>query len=237
MDGNKFLFDRIAEAIQATGQSGEYSRGMCNGMLFVKSLIDGKEPEYFQKAGAGEPEDLSVENSRSTLLKFRPGLTVAEYPGALEQAHYPTPRTYFVEVADGGRYVFPGATLTFTRHGDGRETYELYDSADELLLHIDAANVKRIARADKTDVKERTSAEVLADGQTIRSLDYCIARLQEIIFDTMGGKDMGAPPEMFINPRMKIDGGFEVMFHGLNLSVTLAYLRAFRNMLHGDAET
>lgn len=53
MDGNKFLFDRIDEAIQATGQSNEYYRGMCNGMLFAKSLIDGAEPEYFKSTDAG----------------------------------------------------------------------------------------------------------------------------------------------------------------------------------------
>lgn len=54
MDGNKFLFDRIADGVQATGQSNEYCRGMCNGMLFVKSLIDGAEPKYFERADAGE---------------------------------------------------------------------------------------------------------------------------------------------------------------------------------------
>lgn len=56
MDGNKFLFDRIEEAIQATGQSNEYYRGMCNGMLFVKSLIDGKVPDYFRDTQNGESD-------------------------------------------------------------------------------------------------------------------------------------------------------------------------------------
>lgn len=60
MDGNKFLFDRIAEAIQATGQSNEYYRGMCNGMLFAKSLIDGAEPEYFKSAEAGTRQNSPV---------------------------------------------------------------------------------------------------------------------------------------------------------------------------------
>lgn len=44
----------IDNAVSATGQSDEYFRGMCNGMLFVKSLIDGKEPEYF-----GDAEEVS----------------------------------------------------------------------------------------------------------------------------------------------------------------------------------
>lgn len=51
-NGNGFLFERIEAAIQMTGQSDEYFRGMCNGMRFVKALIDGKEPEYFGYFGA-----------------------------------------------------------------------------------------------------------------------------------------------------------------------------------------
>lgn len=228
---NKFLFDRIAEAIQATGQDNEYSRGMCNGMLFVKSLIDGKEPEYFRQADAvngGEPEELSEEEFREAILKFRPGLTVAEYPGALERARYPAPHTYFIEIEDGGRYIFPCARLTHTRYGDGRETYELHNDADELLLCIDAANVKRIARADKTGAKEKNHAESLGGGETECSLDYIIARLQEISDDTTEG----ASPAVTL--RQKTDGSFEPALLDLSLSATLAYLRAFRTLLSAD---
>ncbi len=54
--GKDNLFAAIDEAIAATGQSNEYYRGMCNGMLFVKSMIDGKEPQYFEKNNQGDGE-------------------------------------------------------------------------------------------------------------------------------------------------------------------------------------
>ena len=40
------LIDAIDFAIKATGSQDEYSIGLCNGMRYVKSLIDGKEPQY-----------------------------------------------------------------------------------------------------------------------------------------------------------------------------------------------
>lgn len=58
MLGQDNLFAAIDKAIAATGQSDEYFKGMCNGMLFVKSLIDGKEPKYFSDAA---PESPTVE--------------------------------------------------------------------------------------------------------------------------------------------------------------------------------
>ena len=42
----KFLLSAIRFAVKATGQSDPYLQGMCNGMLYVKALIDGKEPKY-----------------------------------------------------------------------------------------------------------------------------------------------------------------------------------------------
>lgn len=46
--GKGNLVAAIDEAITVAGQSDEYFRGMCNGMIYVKSLIDGKKPEYFE---------------------------------------------------------------------------------------------------------------------------------------------------------------------------------------------
>lgn len=54
--GKDNLFAAIDEAIAATGQSDEYFRGMCNGMLLVKALIDGKEPDYFRDTRNGESD-------------------------------------------------------------------------------------------------------------------------------------------------------------------------------------
>lgn len=77
MDGNKFLFDRIAEAVQATGQGDKYSRGMCNGMLFVKSLIDGKEPEYFREADGGKAQEEADEKKfLKSIANIRPTVDV-----------------------------------------------------------------------------------------------------------------------------------------------------------------
>ena len=45
---SKKLIDSIQEAIRATGQSDEYFRGMCNGLLYAQFLVDGKEPQYFR---------------------------------------------------------------------------------------------------------------------------------------------------------------------------------------------
>lgn len=42
---NKLLAD-IDFAITATGTSDAYYTGMVNGMKYVKSLIDGKKPEF-----------------------------------------------------------------------------------------------------------------------------------------------------------------------------------------------
>ena len=43
---DKKLIDDIDFAIKATGSQDDYSMGMRNGMRYVKSLIDGKEPQY-----------------------------------------------------------------------------------------------------------------------------------------------------------------------------------------------
>ena len=40
------LIQIIEEGIKATGIADEYSVGMCNGMKWCKSLLDGKEPVY-----------------------------------------------------------------------------------------------------------------------------------------------------------------------------------------------
>lgn len=40
------MIDAINFAIKATDSQDDYSMGMCNGMRYVKSLIDGKEPQY-----------------------------------------------------------------------------------------------------------------------------------------------------------------------------------------------
>ena len=45
-NANVDIVKAIAFAIDATDGDDEYSRGMRNGMRYVKSLIDGKEPEY-----------------------------------------------------------------------------------------------------------------------------------------------------------------------------------------------
>lgn len=96
-----------------------------------------------------------------------------------------------------------------------------------------AETVKRIARADKTDAKEKTCAEVIEGGETTRSLDYVIARLNEIVIDTLARK-MPGQAEMWINPRWEFDGDFEAVFQGLNLTATLAYLRAYRALVRAD---
>jgi len=44
------LLNDIDFAVDATGAGDEYCIGMCNGMLYVKSLIDGEEPNYFHSA-------------------------------------------------------------------------------------------------------------------------------------------------------------------------------------------
>ena len=43
---NADLIQKIEEGIKATGTADEYSVGMCNGMKWCKSLLDGKEPKY-----------------------------------------------------------------------------------------------------------------------------------------------------------------------------------------------
>lgn len=43
---NDKLIQIIEEGIKATGIADEYSVGMCNGMKWCKSLLDGKAPEY-----------------------------------------------------------------------------------------------------------------------------------------------------------------------------------------------
>lgn len=43
---NDDLIQKIEEGIKATGTADEYSVGMCNGMRWCKSLLDGKEPKY-----------------------------------------------------------------------------------------------------------------------------------------------------------------------------------------------
>lgn len=43
---NDKLIQIIEEGIKATGTADEYSVGMCNGMKWCKSLLDGKAPEY-----------------------------------------------------------------------------------------------------------------------------------------------------------------------------------------------
>ena len=43
---NGDLIQKIEEGIKATGTADEYSVGMCNGMKWCKSLLDGKAPEY-----------------------------------------------------------------------------------------------------------------------------------------------------------------------------------------------
>jgi hypothetical protein len=44
---NVDLIKKIEEGIKATGTADEYSVGMCNGMKWCKSLLDGKEPMYY----------------------------------------------------------------------------------------------------------------------------------------------------------------------------------------------
>jgi len=46
---NKKMIDAIDFAIKATDSQDDYSMGMRNGMRYVKSLIDGKEPQYEQR--------------------------------------------------------------------------------------------------------------------------------------------------------------------------------------------
>ena len=43
---NSDLIQKIEEGIKATGIADDYSVGMCNGMKWCKSLLDGKEPKY-----------------------------------------------------------------------------------------------------------------------------------------------------------------------------------------------
>jgi hypothetical protein len=43
---NSDLIQIIEKGIKATGTADVYSVGMCNGMRWCKSLLDGKEPEY-----------------------------------------------------------------------------------------------------------------------------------------------------------------------------------------------
>lgn len=43
---DKKMIDAIDFAIEATDSQDDYSMGMRNGMRYVKSLIDGKEPQY-----------------------------------------------------------------------------------------------------------------------------------------------------------------------------------------------
>jgi len=43
------IIDAIDFAIKATDSQDDYSMGMRNGMRYVKSLIDGKEPQYEQR--------------------------------------------------------------------------------------------------------------------------------------------------------------------------------------------
>lgn len=43
---NNRLIQIIEKGIKATGTADEYSVGMCNGMKWCKSLLDGKEPKY-----------------------------------------------------------------------------------------------------------------------------------------------------------------------------------------------
>lgn len=43
---NDKLIQIIEEGIKATGTADDYSVGMCNGMKWCKSLLDGKEPKY-----------------------------------------------------------------------------------------------------------------------------------------------------------------------------------------------
>jgi hypothetical protein len=45
-NANVDIVKAIDFAIEATNLKDEYSLGMRNGMRYVKSLIDGKEPEY-----------------------------------------------------------------------------------------------------------------------------------------------------------------------------------------------
>lgn len=44
---NVDLIKKIEEGIKATGIADDYSIGMCNGMKWCKSLLDGKEPMYY----------------------------------------------------------------------------------------------------------------------------------------------------------------------------------------------
>ena len=44
---NVDFIKKIEEGIKATGTADEYSIGMCNGMKWCKSLLDGKEPMYY----------------------------------------------------------------------------------------------------------------------------------------------------------------------------------------------
>ena len=44
--------DKIIEiidfAVNATGNRDSYLTGMCNGMIYIKSIITGKDPEYME---------------------------------------------------------------------------------------------------------------------------------------------------------------------------------------------
>jgi len=48
------LIDAIDFAIKATGSQDDYCMGMSNGMRYVKSLIDGKEPQYELRWNLGD---------------------------------------------------------------------------------------------------------------------------------------------------------------------------------------
>ena len=45
------ILSAIDFAVEATGRRDDYTLGMCNGMIYVKSLIDGKNPEFLSKEG------------------------------------------------------------------------------------------------------------------------------------------------------------------------------------------
>lgn len=221
MDGNKFLFDRIEEAIQATGQSNEYYRGMCNGMLVVKSLIDGAEPEYFKSAEAGTRQNSHVAlTCAGACPAYNNELREAAEPLYDYLLRHGDPHTCVVITQRDATLKRDESGVAFVKGGKAREEAD----AEELRKRL--ANRRITAEpfgASERARKEKTSAEVLEGGETIRSLNYTIARLQEIILDTMDGALTG-----ITDLRQKSHGGFEVMLHGLNLSVALAYLRAFR---------
>lgn len=47
----KDVVELINIGVNGTKKRDAYSIGMCNGMLWVKSVITGKEPVYFEKVG------------------------------------------------------------------------------------------------------------------------------------------------------------------------------------------